>query len=237
MRDSQLAPIRGRKYLISNEKLGVVVGIIRRSAIVALAGVAIIPLVSSVATAAPSQSSKSSAATSVAFMSREQYLQEFGLPESAQLQTSKLPDNFRVQPNVTAFPAIPADPPGGGDAPWWTIVWPDQDLRGTGTPTRLGNGSLGYLHYAQPHNLYTRTPIHASFQTHSPAVSQGAHVEYIALAVNPNNGAIYLTVRVVVQAATRTDDGAYTTPDGQNIGVITAYCEGYTLCPDWVNSL
>jgi hypothetical protein len=127
----------------------------------------------------------------------------------------------------------PNDPPS---SPYY-VIYSYSDLRGTYTPIRRGNGSFGYNHYAYSHNLTSPNPIHASFQTHTPAVSSGAHLEYIALATDPSNGNIYLTVRVVVQAASRTDDGAWQTPDGSNIGVITAYCQGVTLCPAWVNSI
>jgi len=127
----------------------------------------------------------------------------------------------------------PNDPPS---SPYY-VIFPYSDLRGTYTPIRRGNNSFGYNHYAYSHNLTSPNPIHAAFQTHNPDVSRGAHLEYISYATDPSNGNVYLTVRVVVQAASRTDDGVWQTPDGTNIGVITAYCQSYDVCPDWVNGV
>lgn len=109
------------------------------------------------------------------------------------------------------------------------------DLNGVYTPIRRGNSSFGYEHYAVQHNLTSPNPIHAAFQTHKPDVQLGAHLEYIALLTDTSNLNVKLTVRVIVQAASRTDDGAWKTPDGSNIGVITAYCQGYNVCPSWAN--
>jgi hypothetical protein len=128
------------------------------------------------------------------------------------------------------------DPPGGSTS-WNYIIWDEHDLRGTSTPVRYGNNDLGYVHYSGPHNLYSYNAIHAAFQTHNPDKASGAHLEYISLAVDPSNGSIHLVVRVIVQAASRTDDGRYQVSDGRNIGVITAYCEGGNVCPAWVNNI
>jgi hypothetical protein len=139
-------------------------------------------------------------------------------------------------PNVTGFPfqssvVHPDDPP---QSPYY-VIYNYSDLRGTYTPVRRGNADFGYNHYAAQHNLYNANAIHAAFQTHKPDVDQGAHVEYISLLTDMSNGNVELTVRVVVQAASRTD-GKYRTPDGTNIGVITAFCVNYNVCPQWVNA-
>ncbi len=101
----------------------------------------------------------------------------------------------------------------------------------------MGDANIAYNHYVIPHNLYTSAPFRVIRNTRNAYIEQGAHVEYKALLTNLQNGNIYLTVRIVAQAATRTDDGRCTTPDGQYIGTVTAYCEGYTLCPSWVNDI
>lgn len=111
------------------------------------------------------------------------------------------------------------------------------NLRGTHTPTRWGNGDLGYAHFSGPHNLTSHKPIRAAFQTRNPDVNQGAHLEYITYAVNTSDASIKKVVRVVVQAARQTDDGRWRTLDGSYIGVITAFCQGSTLCPNWVNTI
>jgi hypothetical protein len=140
-------------------------------------------------------------------------------------------------PKVTGIPFQGAvvhlkDPPQN---PYY-VIYNYSDLRGTYTPVRRGNADFGYNHYAAPHNLYNPNAIHAAFQTHKPDVDHGAHLEYTSLLTDRSNGNVYLTVRVVVQAASRTDDGKYRTPDGTNIGVITAFCVNYNVCPAWVNA-
>lgn len=188
-------------------------------AVVALAGtISVTSVVASAATTSP-------ATGAVTFVSVDDYLQRWGQPTA---------DRIDTDPGVAAPAAL--EPPGGGSH-WWSIIWDYHDLRGTSTPVRWGSEELGYAHYAQPHNLLSNKPIQAAFQTHKPDKAVGAHLEYIALAVDPANGTIYLTIRVIVQAAIRTDDGKYRTPDGKNIGVVTAYCEGHTVCPAWVNTI
>jgi uncharacterized lipoprotein YbaY len=208
----------------------------------AFAVLAAAPLAPPAASAAHAAPVTNTSVPTVTFMSPDQYSQQWALPPSASVKITKIPDVFRTDSGtiVTAAgsPIALLDPPGGGGtASWQTIEWDEHDLRGVGTPTRLGNSSLGYNHFAKPHNLYTHKPITASFQTHKPDVDSGAHVEYIAWAVNTSDGSIKAQVRVVVQAATRTDDGKWQTNDGKNIGVITAYCQGVTLCPNWINSI
>ncbi len=119
---------------------------------------------------------------------------------------------------------------------WAIIKWDERDLRGVSTPVREGDNFLGYAHYAFEHNLTSRVPIHAAFQTHRPDKEFGARAEYTSLAVD-NRGGVRLTVRVIVQAASATDDRVYKVTDGKNIGVITAYCEGTNSCPGWVNTI
>jgi hypothetical protein len=68
---------------------------------------------------------------------------------------------------------------------WSVILWDESDLRGVSTPVRVGNDELGYQHYSIPHNLTSRVPIPAAFQTHKPDKEIGAHLEYVALVVEP----------------------------------------------------
>jgi hypothetical protein len=193
--------------------------------------------------AAPATPSASAAPT-VTFMSSEEYQQRWGRAAETQ-PLSALPATVRTESGNTVSTTAstttirrPMDPGGGGgDASWWVILWDERDLAGTGTPVRFGDSSLGYYHYSGPHNLTTYKPIHAAFQTHKPDYASGAHLEYNSLVVNRQNAQIYLQVKVIVQAATRTDDGVYYTPDGKNIGVITAYCVNFDPCPGWVNSV
>jgi hypothetical protein len=131
---------------------------------------------------------------------------------------------------VTSF-----DPSPGGS--WSSILWSDTDRKGRTIPTRQGDSSIGYNHYVIPHNLYTSAPFRVIRNTRNAYIEQGAHLEYRALLTNLSNGSVVITVRMVAQAATRTDDGRYVSLDGKYMGTITAYCEGVTLCPSWVNSI
>ncbi len=161
--------------------------------------------------------------TGLVFMARTEYLARWGTPQESKTRSAE----------VVAV----AWPMRQNRSDWSTILWDESDLRGVSTPVRIGNeADLGWEHYAGRHNLTSRTPIHAAFQTHKPDKDLGARQEYISYAVDPR-GKIHITIRVIVQAATRTDDRRYTTGDGKNIGVITAYCEGYDRCPDWVNKV
>jgi hypothetical protein len=116
-------------------------------------------------------------------------------------------------------------------------MWSDTDKSGVYVPTRLGDSRLGYNHYAVRHNLSTQVPFRVIRNTTRAAIDQGAHKEYKALVLKPGTLKVKMTIRIVVQAASRTDDGKYRTPDGKNIGTITAYCEGRTKCPAWINKL
>jgi hypothetical protein len=160
-------------------------------------------------------------------MSPEEYPLRWGRPAETVALTA---DTRGVDEQARAAGPRHQQPPHD----WSVILWDERDLRGVSTPVRIGNNDLGYNHYAVPHNLTSRSPIHAAFQTHTPDKAVGAHLEYVALVADADGG-IHLTVRVVVQAATRTDDGRYATTDGKNIGVITAFCEGVDPCPAWVN--
>ncbi len=163
------------------------------------------------------------------FLSPEQYVARFGRPVPMIVRTAD-----HVSPTMAVLERFPLhQQPGAG---WATIRWDEHDLRGVSTPVREGNGDLGFAHYAVSHNLTSGAPIHAAFQTHRPDKQFGAQLQYVSLATD-NSGSVHVTVRVIVQAAIRTDDGKYRTADGKNIGVITAYCEGVNVCPGWVNTV
>jgi hypothetical protein len=163
------------------------------------------------------------------FLSPEQYQTHWGrpAPTDAKAVTEAMPGSVRVVRNPMRRQQ--------GDG-WATIKWDERDLRGVSTPVQEGNNFLGYAHYATEHNLTSSVPIHAAFQTHRPDKQSGARVEYTSLAVD-RKGGVRLTVRVIVQAASSTDDRVHKVTDGKNIGVITAYCEGTNVCPGWVNAI
>lgn len=200
-------------------------------------------------TAAPSQ------APTVAFMSPEEYarfhVSKFGKPAPSELHISTESEVLRTE-SGRSFVTDDGPAPGlasleqavsaplfdpVGSTPWHSTLWADTDKRGTYVPTRFGNSDLGYSHYSVRHNLRTSSPFRVIRNTSKPIVDQGAHLEYQALLTNMSNGSIKIKIRIVVQAANRTDNGKWRTPDGKNIGTITAYCEGVTKCPDWVNQV
>ncbi|MFE7742123.1 hypothetical protein [Nocardia sp. NPDC057455] len=163
------------------------------------------------------------------FLSPEQYQARWGKPAPAAADVVAEAGSG----SVTVVRSPMRRQQGDG---WAIIKWDERDLRGVSAPVREGNNFLGYAHYASEHNLTSRVPIHAAFQTHRPDKEFGARVEYTSLAVD-NRGGVRLTVRVIVQAAGATDDRAHKVTDGKNIGVITAYCEGTNVCPGWVNTI
>lgn len=173
----------------------------------------------------------------VTFESRERYLAEHNLPPSYRPGTSALPSTYRASTSGVPEPragAAPASiPPPGPAAHWYDIELDASDLAGRHVPTRLGDGNLGFLHYASAHELYALEPLYAALQTHTPDVVNGNHLEYVAYLTDPSTARVYATVRLVAQYATTTADGVYTTPDGAPIGTITAYCDGTpgNVCP------
>jgi len=190
---------------------------------------------------ASSAHAKAESTPVLTWLSAEEWGDASGAKESA-APTAKLPASFRVELSSgrvveSAELAAPLDPPGGGDATWNIIEYNFHDLAGRSAPVRLGNGSLGYTHYANAHNLYAFEPLHASLQTHTPAVTSGAHLEYLAYLTTSPGGPIFATVRNVVQNAKTTSDGKYTATDGYNIGTITAYCDKTSgnVCPNAVD--
>ncbi|MEU6827354.1 hypothetical protein ABZ894_01760 [Nocardia beijingensis] len=124
-------------------------------------------------------------------------------------------------------------------ANWSDILAEATDANKVTIPIRAGDADLGFDHYAQKHNLTKYYVIQHTIRTAKPKGS-GARVEYLVEYKHAKSrGKVddRVTLHIVAQAATRTDDGRYKTPDNKNIGVITAYCEGRNTCPDWLRDL
>ncbi|WP_426636863.1 hypothetical protein [Planosporangium sp. 12N6] len=181
------------------------------------------------------------------WVSVEEYGAATGLSLEAirSMPSASLPDRFHIElSNGTFTESLSKESPiPGGEAAgptpqdtgtpgvnWWGIVWGGNDWNGTYVPIRLGTDSWGYQHYYMRHNLYSTEPFKAALRSHGP----DAQGNYTAVLVD-NALMIRETVVFGVQLATRTSDGAYTTPDGKYIGVITGYCKGKNVCPDAVN--
>lgn len=132
---------------------------------------------------------------------------------------------------------MPTDCRGAIAGDWSAIKWEEKDLRGIDIPIRKGDSALGYSHYSGKHNLCTREPVAAAFRTRKPDKDLGARQEYVTYVVERPSNKLHLTIRVIVQAASSTDDRRYRTEDRRNVGLITAYCENVpqNRCPQWVD--
>lgn len=112
------------------------------------------------------------------------------------------------------------------------------DQQGRDWPTRSGNDQLGWAHFSGPspngHNLYSEGIIIETYQG-NPDVQEGSHFEFPGVVTDGNN--VYVHIRVVAEENDITADSVWLTPDGRPVGTITAFCEGYDDCPDWVNSV
>jgi hypothetical protein len=134
---------------------------------------------------------------------------------------------------------VNANEPGGGSGsatPWWTVLYSYSDTKKNHIFVRYGNSSLGYQHFAGPHNLRNRKVFEALMTT-KPVKTTGAKLDYQVWIGDPSKGRPTEKVHIASWQAARTDDGKFTTPDWGYVGVITAYCEGKTKCPDYINKL
>ncbi|MFJ1455620.1 hypothetical protein [Nocardia sp. N2S4-5] len=127
----------------------------------------------------------------------------------------------------TSVTAQPAD--------WSDVMVRQTDAHGYDIALRKGDENLGYRHYADNHNLHSTAAIKYVLKG-SLIVDQGAHREYVADFKDSKTGRVYVRVRVVVQAASQTDDRQYAVNDDY-IGVITAFCEGMQRCPNSIDRL
>ncbi|MCX5206090.1 hypothetical protein OG897_32345 [Streptomyces sp. NBC_00237] len=118
--------------------------------------------------------------------------------------------------------------------PYWnkTVKCSANDQDGRVIPTRWGNGELGWNHFSGKHNIRRCDFLNAPIGWKVDKVN-GANLTYYGNAANPRYGTLKITV--VVRYARKTADGRYDAGKGQVIGVITAYCNGMTKCPNWVN--
>ncbi len=95
------------------------------------------------------------------------------------------------------------------------------------------SSGFGYLHF-QDHNIEINPVVIAIEQSPSPSRQSNGKYQYVYK--HRNNGQVDQYIYVIV------DRDASHTPDGADIGVITAYCQDakdtyQAECPDWVNSL
>ncbi|UQW99364.1 hypothetical protein [Streptomyces sp. RerS4] len=118
--------------------------------------------------------------------------------------------------------------------PYWnkTVKCNATDPDGRKIPTRVGNGELGWNHFSGAHNIRKCALVNIPLQGNVDKVD-GANIQYWGWASNRAHGRVKIVVKV--RYARKTVDKRYDAGPGNVIGVITAYCNGMTKCPGWVN--
>jgi hypothetical protein len=141
---------------------------------------------------------------------------------------------------ITAQAQVQAVQPFDPVHHWWTVVFSTTDSDGRDIPLRYGysnaefggNGG-GWAHACSDHNLCRADLIARTFHEH-PESRGGTRFNYSGV-VFDNSGRIY---EKVLSAQDQSHTGFYeTTPDGRPFGLVTAYCQGKTTCPGWINSV
>lgn len=109
------------------------------------------------------------------------------------------------------------------------------DGSGHGVWTRQGDGNYGYTHFFTPHNVWMST-VSAVIAAQAYGLYQSSTGRYLYGAYHVNsNGDVDQYINIYESR------NAAPAPDGNEIGVITAYCQGpgrsfEQYCPDWVNT-
>jgi hypothetical protein len=135
----------------------------------------------------------------------------------------------------------PNDPPSN----WYDIYGAYTDERGRDVPVRQGYsdaeaegvdaGAFGYNHTCWDHNMCNFVVFDKAI-TQETGTSVGNNKYQYEVYLVDNNLDIDADV-LIVATQSRTDYEGEITPDGRPIGVITAYCQGYTTCPEFVNEV
>lgn len=143
---------------------------------------------------------------------------------------------------LRAIPETPTPPPGGS-SPWYSIIatYHDADSRTVPVRTGFSDGQTdghggGFQHACLDHNMCDMTPIQVAVDGNPPTGMSGSYEQYEAYIVNNEDDSIDADI-VVYASQSRTGPDGDGTPDGLPFGVVTAYCNGYTDCPEWVNSV
>ena len=124
-----------------------------------------------------------------------------------------------------------ADPRPISDAEYFGLIMLARDEEGVEVPVRNGDDTLGFAKACWKHNFCNLRAIALAIQgRQNKQPPEGPRVVYLAHAVGRG---FDLRLRVVADTSTFTRRG--TPPDGHSAGVITAYCEGMTRCPDELN--
>lgn len=209
-------------------------------AVVATAILAIGVADTAAAIAAPTTAAGKTSTSHFQFMSTSRYSSLYGqarLDAALRKYHSTIAGSSRVPSGVT-----PAGSPKSGY--WYTILSRPRDAQGYDVPIRIGksdsqnvggDSGAGYNHACVDHNLCNMNAFNATFSgTRSNGTGGSDRYRYQEVIVDNN-----LNLEMLLTAYTsraRNGFGA-PTPDGDYFGLITEYCEGYTICPNWVNSV
>jgi hypothetical protein len=146
---------------------------------------------------------------------------------------------------LTVTPQTITPPPNGG--PWYEIISTAYDTSHRTIPIRQGfddqmagggtNSGGGYLHACIDHNLCNPPLVNKLFNDNTPISGPTSNNRYTYdLYVVDDNLDIDLVIQGI-QSQSRTGPDNDTTPDGLPFGLVTAYCENYTMCPAAINSI
>jgi hypothetical protein len=134
-------------------------------------------------------------------------------------------------------------PPGGGDY-WYTVIATEHDSSGRKIPIRYGWSETtpgndatgaGYEHACADHNLCNPTVLERLFSDNTPISSSGSRYVYDVYIVDDD-----LDIDLIVQGSQsqlKTGWQGEATPDGAPFGLVTAFCENYTNCPEAINDI
>lgn len=114
---------------------------------------------------------------------------------------------------------------------WWTSI----DWEGRDIPTRQGTENFGLLHAYTKNNMWGKHVIAAAYDGLPDKWTSKTRAEYYAV-VATSDGSVHLRTTSIAEFGTTGPEGDVT-PDGRPIGTVTAYCNGQTYCPDWINAL
>jgi len=187
-------------------------------------------------------------------------LQNVGIDPSTNVQTynaaqsSQTPSNSRLMfyndadynrllPAQTPAAPTPDDPigDGGGGAiqdPYWNVLASPRDSSaGRDTPIRHGDLSLGYEKANYYHNLNNLSVMSATVSGSGNLIDvNGLRYKYRAHVLGYAHDGKFLNVSVIVIVDRSTTTARGQSPDHRVVGMITAYCDNYTYCPQEVNT-
>jgi hypothetical protein len=142
-----------------------------------------------------------------------------------------------VQPAVIIY----NHDPGGGPGNPFSVAFTATDRSGNVVRFRsgvdnadAGSKAFGFAHACYDHNMCSQRGMQNIVAgSHRPS-SSDSHANYHYRGYAVVNGEPVQDIRVVVSFSNSGPDG--NTPDGAGYGMITAFCQGASYCPDYINN-